>query len=1286
MPRCSRCGRRFHDRDTPCPAGHDRHQDAHPDAAGSAHRPAAPPTVPGYEVGTLLGRGGFGAVWLARDTRSHARVAIKVARDDVRDAGRRLVHEAEILARLDGDHAPALLGRGVLDSGAPYLVMQLLTAPSLASLLAGRSGPLPADQLGPYASGLVAAAGALHARAITHRDLKPENLFVGDGTAWLIDFGIATTGRLEPGAGAGHDASRTGAALGTIEYMAPEQLDGRRDVDARADVYSLGVILFEMLTGRPPFFGPAALVEHDHLRRRPPLAASLAPCPPALDGVLRRCLAKDPAERHDDALALARDLQRALAQPAHARAARAAEPAPAAGAAAQERLFVLLYTDAGAPVHTLQAHLASLGASLLDTSGARHVFAVPLAGQAMSRAVAAARALVRDEVCARVVLDVAALHVRPRRGGRARLLSGPLPGHALEPEPGLGVRLTDAARAAAGNLAAGPAPVLVGREPLLSALLDQAGAAWRDGRPALATVMAGAGHGKSALGASLVERLGAAPAQPRVITLAPGGGAGPRDADLGHLVSQLAAGATLDPRDEAALAWILGAEASGQARLAPVAAAPGALELAAVRAAGQLVLDAARHVPLAIVCDDVHQASGALLATLEYATRDGVAGALWVCVLGRPELAHARPAWGQRARESVRFALEPLDRAHVAALARHLLPSVDAIPGPAIDWLAARSHGVPLYLVELLRLIAREGLIRRRGKGESCYLATEELERLAGTPGARWLAERELDAMPPELAAHARLCALLGHELEAAELAGVLDELEAAAHADGFPLDARAGLRALIELGLLYEVAPGRARFRHALIRDAVAESVPAALRTTVHRAAARFHREHAPAGHAHAASERAHRLAEHAGLAGDPDAGALYLALAERARASHAYVDAETLYSRSLGHLSETDLAARARALHGRGQIRYRQDRYADAAADLHAARAMARAVGDRLQEIDIVLDAATALDWARDFAGSRRLAGEAAELAAAGDALDPGRQVRLDLARARSMWRDPGQVSQAPALLDRVIASAERLGDAAYEAHIIALLIAIDILPGQGMLDRAEVAAEKAIALASAHGDALHLGVALMNRRSIWFARNQPERILDDAARYHALGSELGLIGWSYASAGNRADALYQWGKLAEAWPPAREAVAWEEKQLGDHRDAALLHARMSAYQGDEQEARAMWQTLDPALLSPMGRTLYDLVDVATRDATDQEWDAVIARCSAGATQCEPIEAAELRGLWCARRGRREEATRWLRRAVALCDEIPGIMGPRVRRALAALDRPEAPIDPRA
>lgn len=1289
MPRCSRCGRRFHDPDTACPGGPGPHQDAHPAATGAAHRP---PVVPGHEIEALLGRGGFGAVWLARVLAGDARVAIKVARDDVRDAGRRLVHEAEILARLHGDHAPALLGQGVLAGGAPYVVMELLTASSLATLLAAQPGPLPADRLGPCASALVAAAGALHARGVTHRDLKPENVFAGADAAWLIDFGLATAADHEPRAGdAGPAASRTGAAPGTIEYMAPEQLEGRA-VDTRADVYSLGVMLFEMVTGRPPFFGPAALVEHDHRRRRPPLASSLAPCPPALDRLLRRCLAKDPDDRPGDARALAAELARALARPEDAlHDARSAAPAPEAGAATTERPFVLVYTDAGAPAHALQAHLAGLEASLLDTSATRHVFAVPLTGQAMPRAVAAARALVRDQVCARVVLDVAALHVRPRRRGPARLLSGALSEHLSGPDPDAGVRLTDAARAAAGNLAAGPAPVLVGREPVLSALLYQAGAAWRAQRPALATVMAAAGHGKTALAATLIERLRAHPARPRIVTLAAGGAAGPLNADLGQMVSQLVASAAAvtrdpgDPRDEAALAWILGADAPDQDRLAPVAAAPGALELAAVRSAGQLVLDAARRVPLAVVCDDVHRASGALLSTLEYATRDGVSGALWVCVLGRPELEHARPAWGGRAAESRRFALAPLAREDVGALARHLLPEVDGIPGPAVDWLTARCQGIPLYLVELLRLIAREGLIRRRGKGQSCYLATEELERLAGTPSARWLAERELDAMPPALAAHARLCALLGHELAATDLAGVLDQLEAAGQAGAFPLDARAGLRALIELGLLHEVAPGRARFRHALIRDAVAESVPAALRTAVHRAAAQLHRRAAPAGRAAAGGERdEHRLAEHAGLAGDADAGPLYLALAERARASHAYVDAETLYSRALDQLSESALDQRVRALHGRGQIRYRHDRHADAAGDLQAARALARALGDRRRELDILIDAATALDWARDFAGSRRLAGEAAELAAAGVALDPDQQVRLELARARSLWRDPGQVGQVPAVLEQLIARCERLGDAAYEAHIIALLIAIDVLPGQGLLDRAEAAADQAIALASAHGDAVHLGVALMNRRSIWFARNQPQRILDDAERYHALGSEIGLIGWFYASAGNRADALYQWGRLDQAWPAVRAAVAWEEKLLGDHRDAALLQARMSAYQGDEQGARAMWQTIAPGLLSPMGRTLYDLVDVATRDASDPEWDAVIARCAAGAIQCEPIEAAELRGLWCARRGRRDDAARWLRRAAALCDQIPGILGPRVRRALADLDHTVGQLDP--
>ncbi|ACY15177.1 serine/threonine-protein kinase PknK [Haliangium ochraceum] len=1367
MLRCCRCGRRVSALEAPCPTGpgsHEHLRGAESEAADAGPAVRVAPLVPGYELGALLGRGGFGEVWEARPTAGGDAVAIKIARGDIAGAGARLAREGDILAALGGDHAPTLLGRARARAqddepgdGAAALILERVPAPSLAALLVD-AGPLPAQVFARAATAVVAAVAAVHARGVVHGDLKPENLCLAGVAedaavrAWLLDFGSARQLATPTDAGAPADAGDHrepgdgGRGEGAAEYMAPEQTAGA-EIDPSSDIYSAGVLLFEMLTGRPPFVGTAASLAHDHARRRPPSAARLVPCAPALEQVLRRCLAKRPTSRFADAAALADALADALraesssrpsersSTPASGSPARAGSGPGARGEGAQR--FVLLYLPASASAAALEDTLAAFDAHLVDSSAAAQVLAVPAQPGAIAGVAAAASSHVDGGLCARALVDLAELHLRRRPGGRVRLLAGALPEHDLEGAAFAGVRLSAAAAAAAAKEedegqgqatratpdgarvasdAAESAPRMLGRERELDALVAAAQRCWHAQRPGLATVIAAAGFGKSVLADALSAALSDARSaddsdapRARVLRLSPSAVDAQPYADLGQLVAKLLAalpadaggagadqpealwraqvGGAAEPRAEAAFAW-LARGAAPEAAPASLSAAPGALELAAVRAVGRFALALAARAPLAIVCDDVHWAGGALLATLEYITRARASGALWVCALGRPSFADARPRWGERAGDGVHLELAALAPEAIAALTRALLPPACIVPAPAHEWLVARSQGVPLYLVELLRLIEREGLVRRhQQQGASRYLATEELDRLSGTPGARWLAERELAAMTPELAAHARLCALLGDSFAAAALAGVLDQLERAGQADELPLDAGAGLDALVALGLLREPAPGQMRFRHALLRDAVAESAAPGLRLAVHRAAAAYYRARCQArgGMAHSPipgdggdSGELYRLAEHAGEAGDADAGTVYLALAERARAQHAYVAAENLYSRALDHLSEDDRDARAHALHGRGRIRYRHDRHDDAADDLGRARSLVRAldadVGEPAgaRELDIVLEAATARDWARDFAGSRALADEAHALAAAG-APTPVQQVQLDLARARSMWRDPEAWSRAPALLERVIERAAGLGDAAYEAHIIALLIAIDILPGQGLLERAAAAADQAIALARAHGDAVHLGVTLMNRRSIWFARGLPERVLEDAERYRALGDELGLVGWLYASAGNRADALYQCGRLREAWPAVREAVDWEEKLLGDHRDAALLHARMAAYEGDEAGARAMWQTLDPELLSPMGRSLYALVDVASRDGGDVEWDAVLERCARNATQCEPIEAAELRGLWCQRRGRAREAERWLRRAAALCDELPGVMGPRVRAALA-------------
>ncbi|MEM9492477.1 MAG: hypothetical protein AAGC55_25240, partial [Myxococcota bacterium] len=523
---------------------------------------------------------------------------------------------------------------------------------------------------------------------------------------------------------------------------------------------------------------------------------------------------------------------------------------------------------------------------------------------------------------------------------------------------------------------------------------------------------------------------------------------------------------------------------------------------------GRFVLARAEEAPLVVVCDDGHRAGAALLGVLEYVTRADVAGALWVCVLARPQLRDARPQWAGRAAEPLTVELGALDRAAVAELAGRLLHPADTIPGHAVDLLVDRSRGVPLHLVELIRLVRRQGAVRRRARSASWYLAVEVLDRVVPAPSARWLAERELAGMTGDLAGHAHLCAVLGDPLDPGDVDGVIAQLERAGGADAVPLDGRAGMAALVALGVLVAEPDGRARFRHAAIRDAMAELTPVALRRAVHRAAAAHYRAMARVGD--------RRLAQHAAAAGDEDAGTLHLALAEGARDRHDYAAAESDYSRALDLLGADHRAPRMAALRGRGQIRYRHARHGDALADFRAARSLARDLGDGPAELAIVLDASTALDWGREFAQSRQWVREAEELARPLEPLGAELTVHLELARARALWRDPARCHEAPPVLARVVERAQAVGDAAYEPRIIALLMTIDIQSSQGAVTDAERAADSALRLARAHGDMGHVGAVMINRRLVWFARDQPERVLADADHYRALGRELGIVGW--------------------------------------------------------------------------------------------------------------------------------------------------------------------------
>ncbi|RPI01568.1 MAG: hypothetical protein EHM71_16275, partial [Zetaproteobacteria bacterium] len=259
---------------------------------------------PGIHIGKYrllrrLGSGGMGDVWEATDERLARTVAIKcVSEAGSGDPERlaRLVQEARNLAQLE--HEGIVKIYDCLDEpGRVYLVMQFVSGHTLSEIVRDR-GPLPDIQCLEYLRQTAAALAVAHRRGIFHRDLKPSNIMVGRlGEAYLIDFGLAlssTQSRI----------TQTGRAVGTLPFMAPEQLHGQ-ECDARTDVYSLALTIFNLLTGCVP----ARCPDGSHAYASPPGVL------PALDRVLRRCLAADPAQRYPSAEELLNDV-RALTQTA----------------------------------------------------------------------------------------------------------------------------------------------------------------------------------------------------------------------------------------------------------------------------------------------------------------------------------------------------------------------------------------------------------------------------------------------------------------------------------------------------------------------------------------------------------------------------------------------------------------------------------------------------------------------------------------------------------------------------------------------------------------------------------------------------------------------------------------------------------------------------------------------------------------------------------------------------------------------------------------------------------
>ncbi|HEY6106046.1 MAG TPA: serine/threonine-protein kinase, partial [Anaeromyxobacteraceae bacterium] len=427
-------------------------------------------SVPGYQVEEVIGRGGFAVVLGARRSADGTAVAVKVARADPA-ARAQLQREAQALRAVGPPAAPALLASEALPDGTPFLVLERIALATLRERLAAAGGKLPREEAGPRALAILDALGAVHAAGWAHCDLTPANVFVGADlfAARLFDFGLAE--RLD------EEKAAPGPGLsfaGTPEYMAPEQCEGRVRPDARSDVYAFGALLHHLLLGRPPFSGSPAEVQQAHLNLRPRRPSELGPVSPALEQVLLRCLAKDPAGRYADAFLLRAALAAALAREAVAEGPRAPAPGPApeAGAWTQEkRPVAVLFLESGADALEIQASAAASGGHLAHAGAGR--FAVVFdagAGENPARlALAGAFRLHGRGLAPRMLVDLATVTVQRREGGPPRYLSPALsrPDRYPRPDDPEGPLAT---AAAAEILAEAPFAAVPGREGLFRAL------------------------------------------------------------------------------------------------------------------------------------------------------------------------------------------------------------------------------------------------------------------------------------------------------------------------------------------------------------------------------------------------------------------------------------------------------------------------------------------------------------------------------------------------------------------------------------------------------------------------------------------------------------------------------------------------------------------------------------------------------------------------------------------------------------------------------------------------
>lgn len=1302
MPRCPVCYRRIPSA-KPCP----RDGWLSPSLSGEAFWVDAgqvatlSPSLPGIELLRPLGAGGFSTVWEAVRIEGGAPFALKIGLGTSALTVARFRLDAGALERIGPPFVPRLHASGVLDDGRPFIAMDLLRGKTLADTLADLEAPPDAAEVAALGGAILDALAAAHDKRVIHRDLKPENLVLSeDGRrVALIDFGLTKT------ADAAEQAGLTGQGpiIGTPEYMAPEQLRGDPIQDARTDLYAFGVILFELLTLHLPFAGDRGAVEHGHLALRPPRPRELADVPEALEKLVLACLAKEPERRPRDAAALRLALAEALppdqprsGSPPDARPAPSPLLARSALLGGGRQPAILLVTEAGSESALVMTAVTARKGFIARQRGSR--LGCVFSGLYMEDPLGAAIAVAREVAgrrTARVALHLAELTLRRKDQGPPAVHGAPIehPDTWLPPGDWDGIVLTtDIVRAMPESELSGvaldptlsgapgavfyrlagrsdhPSPAvravpLLGRDDVMNALGASLSASVIGACPGLFTLLGDVGLGKSRLAdeaAALVRR---AHPDARILVLRasqPLAGDERARASRQLLASVLEVNDQARPDDPRAFCQARLGEQLGDEVWKAVSAALGwtspketGVSTASLRHGTRLAIAEglrrrARLAPVVVVLDDAHWADDTALDALEIATLDapGYACPLWVLVTAYPRFEGMRRSWGLRAERHDRVSLGRLSERGAMSLAAELLRPAEYPPEAALRQLASWSGYNPSCLAELIRALKRAGLVQQRPSG-SAYVTTAMLERLPPLPAWQWLAARRLDALSPELAACLRLCSVLGSDFTRDEVEQIQDAIEPAGGA-GTPIDAGVGLSALADAGLLGRAEGGLYSFQDATFRDAVYDALAPAQRRILHRHAFAWWR--ARVGSLAADRRGIEHLARHAGACGERgEAAAASVALGDRALASHENVEADQRYTAALALLDEDDAEGatrrRALALAGRGKARYRMHRMHEALADLALACELGRTTGDDRLTAELLLEEATALDHATDFAASAQRAEEARPLALRLG--DPRIESRSLMALGRSCWRQQ-RVAEALDLLGCAASGAAAGGD--LETRVIALLLLSIALVVAGRLDEAEARFCEVIDLCGEMNDRLHLCSAFANRAYLWAAQSAPERGLEDLRRAVELAREIGNPEPEHVATHNLAELLHWCGREEEALALARRSRVLQERfaERAAPEDA-LLVARIQAARGDLQDAASLvgWiaERCPPDPSAPTVHALFRMLKLVLAaggieagdavESVEDDWEAL----AAFAERSLPVEELLEVLYWCVR-----------------------------------------------